>query len=52
MPPRSGVEVEGGDPRAQAGQRQGPGAADGQGDPGEGLPRPARRGGGDDPEED
>ena len=38
--------------RAQAdGKQQGHGAADCQGDPGGGLPRPARRGGGDDPEE-
>ena len=29
-------------------QQQGHGAGDGQGDPGGGLPRPARRGGGDD----
>jgi len=38
--------------RAQAdGKHQGHGAADGQGDPSGGLPRPARRGGGDDTEE-
>ncbi len=38
--------------RAQADvQHQGHGAGDGQGDPGGGLPRPARRGGGDDTEE-
>lgn len=30
---------------AQAGGKQGPGAGDGQGDPGGGVPRPARRGG-------
>ena len=33
------------------GKSQGSGAGDGQGDPGGGLPRPARRGGGDDAEE-
>jgi len=37
------------EPRPMVSRVQKPG--DGQGDPGGGLPRPARRGGGDDPEE-
>jgi hypothetical protein len=37
--------------RAQADGKQGHGAADSQGDPGRGLPRPARRGAGDDKEQ-
>jgi len=46
------LEAEGEADRAQAnGQHQAYGAGDGQGDPGGGLPRPARRGGGDDKEQ-
>jgi hypothetical protein len=43
--------AEGGDRAHAGGQQQGHGAGDGQGDTGGGLPRPARRGGGDDTEE-
>lgn len=43
------LEAAGGD-RAQADGKQDYGAADGQGDTGGGLPRPVRRGGGNDTE--
>jgi len=41
------LEARGQADRAQADGKQGPGAADGQGDPGGGLTCQARRGGGD-----
>jgi len=45
------LEAAGSDRAQTGGQLQAYGAADSQGDPGGGLPRPVRRGGGDDTKE-